>query len=53
MTNRLKDKVALIVGSARGIISRDWCALHVAAPLVATRDEIDRMVAIAEGEFER
>ena len=42
----------------RGFISRVWDVLHFAPPLVVTRDEIDRMVTIAdealtiaEGEF--
>ena len=31
-----------------GLITRTWDVMHFAPPLVATRDEIDRMVAIAD-----
>ncbi len=33
---------------ASGLINRTWDVMHFAPPLVATRDEIDRMVAIAD-----
>lgn len=32
----------------RGLINRTWDVMHFAPPLVITRDEIDRMVAIAD-----
>lgn len=32
----------------RGLITRVWDAMHFAPPIVITRDEIDRMVAIAD-----
>jgi adenosylmethionine-8-amino-7-oxononanoate aminotransferase len=32
----------------RGLITRVWDVMHFAPPLVVTRDEIDRMVAIAD-----
>jgi adenosylmethionine-8-amino-7-oxononanoate aminotransferase len=32
----------------RGLITRTWNIIHFAPPLVVTRDEIDRMVAIAD-----
>lgn len=32
----------------RGLITRAWDVMHFAPPLVATREEIDRMVAIAD-----
>ena len=32
----------------RGLITRTWNIVHFAPPLVVTRDEIDRMVAIAD-----
>jgi len=32
----------------RGLITRTWDVMHFAPPLVVTRDEIDRMVAIAD-----
>jgi adenosylmethionine-8-amino-7-oxononanoate aminotransferase len=32
----------------RGLITRIWDVVHFAPPLVATTDEIDRMVAIVD-----
>lgn len=32
----------------RGLITRTWDVMHFAPPLVVTKDEIDRMVAIAD-----
>ncbi len=32
----------------RGLITRTWDVMHFAPPLVITKDEIDRMVAIAD-----
>jgi adenosylmethionine-8-amino-7-oxononanoate aminotransferase len=32
----------------RGLINRTWDVMHFAPPLVITRDEVDRMVAIAD-----
>jgi adenosylmethionine-8-amino-7-oxononanoate aminotransferase len=32
----------------KGLITRTWNIVHFAPPLVVTKDEIDRMVAIAD-----
>jgi adenosylmethionine-8-amino-7-oxononanoate aminotransferase len=32
----------------KGLLTRVWNVMHVAPPLVVTRDEIDRMVAVAD-----
>ena len=32
----------------RGLINRTWDVMHFAPPLIVTRDEVDRMVAIAD-----
>jgi len=53
-TKRINDLV-----TERGLLSRVWDVIHIAPPLVVTREEIDRIVAIldesigiAEKEFE-
>ena len=42
-TSRLTDLMM-----ERGLITRTWAVMHFAPPLVVTRDEIDRMVTIAD-----
>ena len=32
----------------RGLIGRTWDVMHFAPPLIVTRDEVDRIVAIAD-----
>jgi hypothetical protein len=54
------DGAGGMCGGLHGVISRVWSVLHFAPPVVVTKDEIDRMVTIAdeclttaEGEFAR
>ena len=55
--NKFTDRVTELL-EERGLLSRVWAVMHFAPPLTITKDEIDRMVAIAdealtiaEGEF--
>jgi len=32
----------------RGLVTRVWDVLHLAPPLVVTRDEVERMLAIVD-----
>ena len=54
----LRDTIRAFMLDERGLISRVWSVMHFAPPLTVTKDEIDRMVTIAdevltiaEGEF--
>ena len=45
------DKFCKVLGqkmTEKGLITRTWNIVHFAPPLVVTKDEIDRMVAIAD-----
>jgi adenosylmethionine-8-amino-7-oxononanoate aminotransferase len=42
-TKRINELV-----TERGLLSRVWDVIHVAPPLVVTREEIDRIVAILD-----
>jgi adenosylmethionine-8-amino-7-oxononanoate aminotransferase len=55
--NKFTERVTDLLDE-RGLISRVWSVMHFAPPLTVTKDEIDRMVTIAdevltiaEGEF--